>query len=133
MSQQNLSEIVLGGNGRGAENLSSLIDSHITIGGYFDQRINNPQQPTGAETSFQITDLKKYNINLPDNVSLVAGDPSLEIQSQTINQISAQTLPVKSWANVHKWLIDLINAIQTKQSDSVFLLTVILAFLLIQN
>lgn len=118
--QANLSEIVLGGNGKGADNLSNLIDSHVTIGGYFDERISNPQQKTGRETNYQITDLNKYNPNLPDNVSLVAGDPSLEIQAQTINQISVQTLPVQTWANVHKWLMDLITEIQTKQPNSVF-------------
>jgi cellulose biosynthesis protein BcsQ len=118
--QANLSEIVLGGNGTGAGNLSNLIDTHKTIGGYFDARINSPQSRTGTETDFHLTDLKKHNPNLPENVSLVAGDPSLEIQAQTINQISAQTLPVNSWANVHKWLMDLITAIQTKQPNSVF-------------
>jgi len=118
--QANLSEIVLGGNGKGAENLSNLIESHKTIGGYFDARISSPQQRTGTETDFQINDLKKYNPHLPDNASLVAGDPSLEIQAQTINQISAQTLPTNSWANVHRWLMDLISAIQTKQPNSVF-------------
>lgn len=118
--QANLSEIVLGGNGKGASKLSEFIDSHKTIGGYFDARINNPQKPTGTETDFLIIDTIKYNPNLPENVWLVAGDPSLEIQAQTINQISAQTLPVTSWANVHNWLKDLINAIKIKQPNSVF-------------
>lgn len=118
--QANLSEIVLGGNGKGADKLSELIASHTTIGGYFDARISNPQKKTGTETDFLITDLKKYNPKLPDNLCLVAGDPSLEIQAQTINQISAQTLPVDSWANVHNWLKDLISSIEIKQPNSVY-------------
>lgn len=118
--QANLSEIVLGGNGKGADRLSELIDSHKTIGGYFDARISSPQIKTGTETEFLIRDLIKYNPNLPKNIWLVAGDPSLEIQSQTINQISVQPLPLNSWTNVHNWLKDLIGAIQTIQPNSVF-------------
>ena len=57
---------------------------------------------------------------MPDNVFLVAGDPSLEIQAQAINQISAQTLPITSWTNVHNWVRDLINAIQARFPDSMF-------------
>ncbi|MFH0987162.1 MAG: ParA family protein, partial [Candidatus Micrarchaeota archaeon] len=118
--QANLSEIVLGGNKKGSENLSKFIESHKTIGGYFDARIRNPHQKTGTETDFLITDLNKYNPKLPGNISLVAGDPSLEIQSQAINQISVQTLPTDSWTNVHKWLKDLINAIEVKQPNTTF-------------
>lgn len=118
--QANLSEIVLGGNGKGSDNLDKFIDAHKTIGGYFDDRINNPQKPTGTEVGYLITDLSTYNPSLPKNLFLVAGDPSLEIQSQTINQISAQTLPIESWANVHKWIMDLINAIQIKHANATF-------------
>jgi len=118
--QANLSEIVLGGNGPGADKLSGLITAHRTIGGYFDARISSPQKISGIETTFLIEDLTKYNDKLPDNIFLVAGDPSLEIQAQAINQISAQTLPIDSWTNVHNWVRDLINAIQARFSDSVF-------------
>ena len=118
--QANLSEIVLGGNKKGATALSKLIASHKTIGGYFDDRISNPQKPTGNEASFLIKDLKAVNPSLPPNLFIVAGDPSLEIQAQAINQISAQTLPINSWANVHNWVRNLIDAIETKLSNSVF-------------
>ncbi|MCL4436009.1 MAG: ParA family protein [Thaumarchaeota archaeon] len=117
--QANLSEIALGGNGEGSDRLESLIDSHKTIGGYFDERISSPQKVTGNETSFLVNDLKKYNPSLPSNVYLVAGDSSLEIQAQAISQISAQTLPLDSWSNVHKWLRDLISAIEGKLSNPV--------------
>ena len=55
--QANLSEIVLGGNGTGADKLSGLISAHKTIGGYFDERISSPQRITGQETSYLIEDL----------------------------------------------------------------------------
>lgn len=120
--QANLSEIVLGGNGKGSNILNIFIKEHKTIGGYFDDRIKSPHVKSGTETNFLITssELKKYNELLPTNLHLVAGDPSLEIQSQAINQISTQTLPVDSWANVHRWLKDLITSIKLNKPNSVF-------------
>jgi cellulose biosynthesis protein BcsQ len=119
--QANLSEIVLGGNGLGSDNLEKMIDTHRTIGGYFDERIDSPQKMSGNETSFLIKDLKKsYNKYLPSNVFLVAGDSSLEIQAQAISNISGQPLPIDTWSNVHKWLRDLIGAIEGTLSNSVF-------------
>lgn len=106
--QANLSEIILGGNGVGSDRLDSLIKERKTIGGYFDSRINSPQTKTGKETEYLI-DAQVVNPNLPKGVYLIAGDPSLEIQAQVINQISAQTLPTDSWKNVHNWLSDLID------------------------
>jgi len=119
--QANVSEILLGGNGTGSKNLDSLLTKSLrqSIGGYFDQRITSPHIRTGTEYSF-LVHLKQYNENLPANISLVAGDPSLELQAQAINQISAQTLPADSWANVHKWVLDMVAAISTQLPNAVF-------------
>ncbi|HEX4112781.1 MAG TPA: ParA family protein [Stellaceae bacterium] len=119
--QANVSEILLGGNGDGAKHLNDLLEKtpRQTIGGYFDQRITSPHAKTGTELSF-LTPLSGYNAHLPPNLLLVAGDPSLELQAQAINQIAAQTLPPTAWANVHSWVIDLIGAITTQHPDSVF-------------
>ncbi|ABB40542.2 ATPase domain protein [Oleidesulfovibrio alaskensis G20] len=109
--QANLSEIILGGNGKGNANLEARLaqDKRKTIGGYFDERIASPHQVTGNETSYLIA-ASDYNQELPDNVYLLCGDPSLELQAQVINQIGSQTLPADAWKNVHMWLKDLINA-----------------------
>ena len=93
--QANLSEIVLGGNGIGSERLDQLIRDRRTIGGYFDSRINSPHAPTGQEIDY-LLDARIINDRLPRGVHLIAGDPSLELQAQVINQISGQTLPVES-------------------------------------
>ena len=118
--QANASEIVLGGNGNGAANLDVLLSktTRQTVGGYFDERISNPHRVLGRETDF-IVHANQFNANIDENVYLIAGDPSLEIQSQAMNQIAAQTLPETSWRNVHKWLFDLINAVENKYSKSV--------------
>ena len=119
--QANVSEILLGGNGDGAKHLGTLLrkSPRQTIGGYFDQRIASPHTKTGTEISFLIH-LSTHNHNLPKNLYLVAGDPSLELQAQAINQIAAQTLPPTAWANVHSWVIDLIGAISAQHPSSVF-------------
>lgn len=108
--QANVSEILLGGNGGGADNLRSLITKQQTIGSYFGTRILAPHGKTGEETKF-LVNVCKHNSNIPANVSLVAGDPLLELQVQTINNIAAQPLPSNSWRNVHSWVIDLERAI----------------------
>jgi chromosome partitioning protein len=95
-------------NGIGSERLDSLIKERRTIGGYFDLRINAPHSKTGKELDY-LLDARLINSALPLGVYLIAGDPSLELQAQVINQISSQTLPIDSWKNVHSWLNDLIE------------------------
>lgn len=119
--QANVSEIVLGGNGKGAKELQKILDEkdRRTIGGYLDERIESPHKTTGNETSYLI-DAHEINKGLDKNIYLIAGDPSLEIQSQAINQIAAQTLPAESWSNVHRWLKDLLDAIARKHQKATF-------------
>lgn len=114
--QANLSEIVLGGNGKGNKNLENILAKgrkRLTIGGYLDSRISSPHQITGDETSY-LLHLEDYNEQLPNNLWLICGDPSLEIQAQVISQIGGQTLPIDAWKNVRNWLNDLIKACSRK-------------------
>ena len=92
--QANLSEIVLGGNGKGADQLEKLLSEkdRKTVGGYFDSRIASPHRLTGSESSY-LLNAYSSNKNLPKNLYLIAGDPSLELQAQVISQIGGQTLP----------------------------------------
>lgn len=119
--QANVSEIVLGGNGSGAVQLDALLrkPTRLTVGGYFDQRINSPHQKTGTEASFTCH-ASAVNAALPKNLYLVAGDPSLEVQTQAINQIAVQSLPAGAWANVHRWLADMLDGIAVQLPEPVF-------------
>lgn len=119
--QANVSEILLGGNGAGTDTLSNLIDKRQTIGGYFDQRISSPHSKTGAELGV-LTSVHDYNKDIPANLSLVAGDPSLELQAQTINTLSVLQLPQDAWKKVHSWVVDIQDAAQShhKGRDVVF-------------
>ena len=109
--QANLSEIVLGGNGQGADRLQAILSQkdRKTVGGYFDARIASPHKKTAQESSYLIKAVD-HNENLPKNVWLLCGDPSLEIQAQVISQISGQTLPADAWKNVHNWLAELVSS-----------------------
>ena len=107
--QANLSEILLGGNGDGGKKLQDLIDKKDnpqTIGGYYHQRILQPHEKTKTEKDFLIQ-VKEFNEKSPDNLYLIAGDPSLELQVQTINNIAVQDIPKGAWQTVHSWVKDL--------------------------
>ena len=116
--QANVSEILLGGNGGGADRLQTFINERKTIGGYFDKRIKTPHNKTGNESSYVI-ETTEHNPNLPKNLFLIAGDPSLEIQAQAMNQISGQSLPLDSWKNVHLWVKDITDAIESNYDKTV--------------
>ena len=108
--QANVSEMLLGGNGIGHTTISKFVDESLTIGGYFDSRILSPHKKTGGEKKF-CTLVSQKNKNIPSNLYLVVGDPVLELQVQTINNISVQEMPANSWENVHSWVKDLIEGI----------------------
>jgi chromosome partitioning protein len=125
--QANLSEIVLGGNGAGANALEGILANgkdRKSVGGYFDARIDSPQKITKTEATYLIR-AADYNSNLTKNLWLLAGDPSLELQAQVISQIGGQTLPQDSWRNVRYWLKDLvmacINQIGSEETVKVFI------------
>ncbi len=48
------------------------------------------------------------------------GDPSLELQVQTINDIAVQDIPAGAWRSVHSWVIDLQNAATTHFGECAF-------------
>ena len=81
--QANLSEIILGGNGAGSDCLQSILGKtdRKTVGGYFDARIAAPQRPTGSETDYLLK-ARDHNQNMPNNLWIMVGDPSLELQAQ---------------------------------------------------
>nr|VFK45766.1 MAG: AAA domain-containing protein [Candidatus Kentron sp. TC] len=117
--QANLSEIVLGGNGNGGKVLSTILSTgkgRLTIGGYFDYRIQIPSNLVGVESEY-LMDVGATNKNLPKNLYLICGDPSLEFQGQVINQISSQSAPPGIWRNVRLWLNNLITSCSNKLGD----------------
>ena len=87
--QANVSEILLGGNGGGGEELQGLLTKlpmAQTVGGYYHQRILQPHRSTGTETSFLVR-VQDSNPRAPGNLYLVAGDPSLELQVEHQSEV----------------------------------------------
>lgn len=80
--QANLSELMLGGLlGEGSKNLHGLQNhkDRKTVGGYFQIRLPSPYKtPDFNPCDFIVTPCE-YNKNIKTNISLLAGDPILEL------------------------------------------------------
>ena len=113
--QADVSEILLGGSIKGAKNVAQFISDRKTIGGYFDKRFISAHRNTGGETGYLIN-VHKYNKLIPPNLSLIAGDRSLENQVKTINNLVQQEDPPDSWKNIHSWVLDLEQSIMLEHS-----------------
>ncbi|MBZ9788484.1 AAA family ATPase, partial [Psychroflexus sp. CAK57W] len=51
------------------------------------------------------------NVNLPQNIVLVAGDNLLELLSEAMRQASQMALPYDAWPKVMRWATDLIRSV----------------------
>jgi cellulose biosynthesis protein BcsQ len=112
--QGNLSELFLGGmEGGGAEKLYGLQSStpRRTIGGYFETRLASPyNRIEGFDPTPFISKPYKQNGNIPDNISLLAGDPVLELQSNAMSSLANQQIPgIQTWLRIVDWLNDFIH------------------------
>jgi cellulose biosynthesis protein BcsQ len=119
--QANISEILLGGNGTGADNLAKLDEQKLTIAHYISRRLINPYQTDliGTESNFFIRP-DKYNDKIPENVRLVAGSSELDLYSKGIEfyantgNFSGQP---KAWTIIKSWLKSLCD-VQKRNLDS---------------
>lgn len=68
-----------------------------------------------------ITDPCHFNRALPPNISLVCGDPLLELQANAVNTLANTNIPgTNAWIAVIDWLKDFLAQIDTEY-DTVFL------------
>lgn len=122
--QANLSELLLGGQANGgAKNL--LVRHGLTprcsIGGYFDARLPAPFTPPIFKAMDYVTEPALFNPAIPKNVSLICGDPVLELQAIAMNTLANADLPgVNAWLGVIDWLRDLITPLKD-EFDVVFI------------
>lgn len=112
--QANLSELFLGGQeGDGGKNLLVLHGSAFrkSIGGYFQERLPKPYDNTGIKAATFISSPCDFNTKIPSNISLLAGDPLLELQSNAISTLANTQIPgTDSWVAVATWLRDYLDA-----------------------
>jgi cellulose biosynthesis protein BcsQ len=111
--QANLSELFLGGQENdGGKNLLALHGGthRRSIGGYFQARLPKPFDSSGIVTKIYTSNPSEYNPKIPKNISLLAGDPLLELQSNAISTLSNTQIPgTDSWISVARWLRDYLD------------------------
>ncbi len=112
--QANASGMLLGGMIAGEQHLTALGSSNprLTIAGYIRDRISSPYHnpARGADYLLRVAD---YNVMVPPNVYLIAGDDELEVLA---SRVSNATLPGPddAWPKVHLWLADLIQDVRLR-------------------
>lgn len=112
--QANVSEILLGGNGKGQDNLEALFKKDLTVASYIKKRFSEGSSFLSQNINDYFVKIRTYNDNLPDNLYLLTGDNELDICSSIINYIS--TSPAKnSWRTSRSLLLDLIEAYSKNQ------------------
>ena len=122
--QANLSELFLGGlMGDGGNNLSSLQAEtpRRTVGGYFESRLPAPYTVPNITAEDYLCSPEDYNDAIPSNVTLLAGDPLLELQSNAIATLANAQIPGQNpWLAVADWVRDFIDAV-SDDFDTVFI------------
>ncbi len=110
--QANSSSMLLGGMIDGEKNLE-ILSTQIprkTISGYIEDRIVSPYVNPLSGASY-LTNVKNFNGNTPENLYLVVGDETLELQSSRISG-ACNPGPQDAWRTVHTWLSDLISDVR---------------------
>jgi cellulose biosynthesis protein BcsQ len=113
--QANLSELFLGGlMGGGSDNLASLQTKspRRTVGGYFESRLPSPYTVPQIKSTLFFCKPGQYNSAIQANVTLLAGDPLLELQSNAIATLANAQIPGQNpWLAVADWVKDFIDSV----------------------
>lgn len=122
--QANLTEILLGGKSSASVALDELYKQNPrrSIGGYFESRLTSPFIPLADIQQF-LFQPHSINPQVPENLTLVAGDNLLELLSEAVRQASQMSLPSDAWSKVMRWLLDLVRSfsdISVKRDVKVF-------------
>jgi cellulose biosynthesis protein BcsQ len=114
--QSNVSEMILGGNGKGEAALSRFRENNKTIAGYIKDRYERGRSSKlGTELDYFV-EVKKFNASMPNNLFLLPGDVDLDICSSIINYLG--TAPERgAWKKSRLILSDLIESFEQKKRD----------------
>ncbi|HHQ6593969.1 TPA: ParA family protein [Serratia fonticola] len=115
--QSNISEIILGGNGLGQDNLNKFREANKTIAGYIKDRFaKSPLSRMGSESSYFVK-ADTVNKKMPENLYLLPGDVDLDICSRLISHIGSS--PVKgAWKTSRSMLSDLIESFELDKNST---------------
>ncbi len=112
--QSNVSEMILGGNGRGEENLARLREANRTIAGYVKERYERSRSAKLGNESGFFVETSSYNSNMPKNLYLLPGDVDLDICSAIINYLGSA--PERgAWKKSRLLLNDLVESFETRK------------------
>lgn len=114
--QANLSELLLGGLvGDGSDRLLQVQGQtpRATVGGYFQMRLPNPYAPPQFNPNDFLTTPSQYNRYIAENITLLAGDPLLELQATAVSTLANTQIPGSNpWLAVIDWLDDFLEPIR---------------------
>ncbi|MBB5275138.1 cellulose biosynthesis protein BcsQ [Rhizobium rosettiformans] len=121
--QANLSELLLGGlEGNGSDNLLKVQGRtpRATVGGYFQSRLPSPYSFGSIPVGDYLVVPSQYNSLIPGNIVLLAGDPLLELQANSMSTLANNQIPgTDTWVKIVSWLKDFIS--ETKSAyDYIF-------------
>lgn len=122
--QANLSELFLGGlMGGGSDVLADLQAEtpRRTVGGYFELRLPSPYAVPAITSDDFLSIPSHHNDAIPTNITLLAGDPLLELQSNAIATLANTQIPGQNpWLAVVDWISNFIDAV-AEDFDTVFI------------
>lgn len=114
--QANLSELLLGGLiGGGSENLLQIQGQtpRASVGGYFQLRLPQPFLRPNFQPLDFIIKPSIYNPHVANNISLLAGDPLLELQATAVSTLANTQIPgSKPWLSIIDWLRDFLELLE---------------------
>nr|VFJ76052.1 MAG: AAA domain-containing protein [Candidatus Kentron sp. FW] len=119
--QTNISEMLLGGNGVGEENLEKLYLKDRSIASYIKARYDRSRfSKLGAESSYFVN-AHEFNKSLPENIYLLPGHNDLDLCVSLINYL-ANAPEKRSWWHSRKILSELVESFgeANKERENVF-------------
>lgn len=116
--QANVSEMLLGGDGKGESVSAGFARSGMTIAGYIKRRYaTSPAMRLGTESSY-FQRLQPLNAEMPANLYLLPGDVDLDICGAIISYMGSA--PGKSsWKNSRLLLDDLLTSFENAYQETV--------------
>ena len=112
--QANSSMMLLGGVVDGYNNLEKK--KKKTISGYIQERIVSPYIDP-KKGYLYLTKVHDFNNKVEENLYLIAGDNTLELQADRIISATRSGLD-DAWQKVHLWIADLINSVKENFKDT---------------
>ncbi len=114
--QANISEMLLGGNGKGEQNLETCYTNSKSIADYIKKKYDSARfSLIGSESNYFIK-VGGYNGKMPENLYLLCGSTDLDLCGQLIEYL-ARAPEKKAWFHSRHILIDLINAFENSISN----------------